>query len=110
MGKRPSDGVLYGFSNKSESVSRRVGEIWDHGYVNHIKKVPRVTNGPGYLKMSFTKRMREIIFPFLEQYGKGGRSDRTEVHPPIPGGYTNSHVVSLSKINLDDFRHVQNGI
>merc|ERR1712050_402563 len=60
--------------------------------------------------MSFTKRMRDIILPFLEQYGKGGRRDSVQVHPPIPGGYTNSHVVSLSKIDLDDFRHIQSGI
>merc|ERR1711988_1930931 len=32
------------------------------------------------------------------------------IHPPIPGGYTNSRDVALTKIDLDDFRPVQRAV
>ncbi|CAK0890050.1 unnamed protein product, partial [Prorocentrum cordatum] len=97
----------YGFANKQEAGSRKVQEQWDYGYTKHVKKVPRVANTGGFLKMSFTNKLKEILMPFWKDHGIGGAKDAVEPHEPIAGGYTNSHVVPLSKLDLDKFRSIQ---
>jgi len=105
--KRLHDGTIFGFADKTESGHRQIGEVWDRGYVSHIGKVPRVADGSGYLKMSFSQKLKDILLPWYAEYGVGGSKTAVQHHPPIPGGYTNSHTVSLSKVDLDDFRHIQ---
>jgi hypothetical protein len=89
---RPKDGSLYGFATKAEAGHRNVGEWVDKGYTRHIPSIPRLTTGRGYLKMAFTDKMKEILNPWYADSKKGGPKDAVELHPPIPGGYTNSKV------------------
>jgi hypothetical protein len=97
----------YGFATKEEAGRRKLHEQWDHGYTQHMKQVPRLANTSGFLKMSFTQRLNDILMPFWKTHGIGGPNDSVQTHEPIAGGYTNSHVVTLSKLDLDKFRHIQ---
>lgn len=97
----------YGFATKVEAGGRKVHEQWDHGYTSHMKKVPRLANTSGFLKMSFSQKLKDILMPFWKTHGIGGPQDSVVPHEPIQGGYTNSHMVPLSKLDLDKFRHIQ---
>jgi len=107
---RPTDGSVYGFSTKAEAGHRKIGATVDTGYTQHIPRIPRLTTGPGYLKMTFTDTLKNILLPFYNDTKKGGIKDAVEIHSPIPGGYTNSHEIGLSKIDLDRFRHIQRSV
>mmetsp|Transcript_28142 Transcript_28142/g.39593 ORF Transcript_28142/g.39593 Transcript_28142/m.39593 type:complete len:435 (-) Transcript_28142:133-1437(-) len=108
--KRSKDGSnKYGFNSTVEArVARRgVGDTEDDGYVRHIPKIPRLTNGKGYLKMSYTKKLKDTLLPWYKLHKKDGPEDSVERHEPIPGGYTNSHVITMSKLDLDKYREIQ---
>lgn len=93
--ERPGE---WGFRSKKESGVRAVGETedWTH-YVDDAQYVPNVTATDGFLVMNFTQRMRDIFFPWYEQ-----KRPEATLHEPISGGYTNSHVVQMEKMDLDD--------
>lgn len=107
---RPHDGRLYGFSTKEEASGRGIGTIWDTGYVSHIPQIPRFTNGTGFLKMSWSQQMKDILVDFYNERKKGGPKDSVKPHEPIPGGYTNNHVIHLSKLDLTPFRRVMGSL
>ena len=96
---------LYGFKNKSEAGRRKVGATLDTGYTSHIPYVIRVTDGPGFLKMSFTQKLKDMLISFTMQ-------KKTDViaHSQVPGGYMNDAVIRQDKIDLDNFRHIQRGV
>lgn len=93
------DSTLFGFSDHQEAGHRAVGETVDHGYVKHIPQIRRVTTGPGFLVMDQTAAMQKLLKPWYDARYK----DSVIVHPRIPGGYTNSHTVAMSKIDMDNF-------
>ena len=95
---------LYGFGSKKEAGPRAVGATVDTGYTRHIPKIPRITTGPGYLKMDFTQKMKDLLLGWYKDHYKGGKRDSVRKHEVISGGYTNNHVAEMSKIDLDDFR------
>ncbi|CAK0804201.1 unnamed protein product [Prorocentrum cordatum] len=97
----------YGFANKEEAGGRKVHEQWDYGYTGHIRQVPRVANTSGFLKMSFTSKLKDILMPFWKDYGIGGVKDSVAPHGVIAGGYTNSHTIPMSKLDLDKHRDIQ---
>lgn len=93
------DSSRFGFADKNEAGHREVGETVDIGYVSHIPDIRVISNGPGFLKMDQTDGMKKALSPWYQERKK----DSLKIHPPIPGGYTNSHAVSMSKIDLDHF-------
>jgi prolyl 4-hydroxylase len=97
---------MHGFKDKHEAQHRDVGETMDFGYVKHIAKMPRVSTGPGFLKMNFTAKMREVLLPWYAARVK----DSVTSEGVIDGGYTNNHVIPTDHINLDNFRDVHAGI
>jgi len=97
------DPELFGFSDRTESGHRAIGETVDTGYVKHIPQIRHVTSGPGFLVMDQTAAMQQLLKPW---YAARVR-DSVIVHPPIPGGYTNSHTVTMSKIDMDNFPAVR---
>lgn len=101
LAQRPAE--LYGFSDQREAQNRPVGETHDRFYVKHIPSMPRVTDGPGFLKMSITKGM---IASILDWYNANVEIHK-EDHGVITGGYTNNHVVLLSKLSLDKFPEIR---
>jgi hypothetical protein len=71
----------YGFL-ESETTPGRVGLQTDAGYVRQIAMVPKVGSfGPGYVKMTMPKAMREALLPWYAEMKRN-----KEVHEPIPGG------------------------
>lgn len=94
----------YGFI-EGEQGFRRVGDTEDFTYVSHIGQIPVITK-PGYLKMSFTKTMKDLLLKWYEER----RKDSIEDHGVVSGGYTNSHKIGLDKINLDSQPEIMNGI
>mmetsp|Transcript_904 Transcript_904/g.2169 ORF Transcript_904/g.2169 Transcript_904/m.2169 type:complete len:437 (+) Transcript_904:42-1352(+) len=97
---------FYGYATAEEAGDRHIGDEFDEGYTQHIHLMPRLTDGPGFLKMNFTKRLRDALLPWYEERKK----DSLQRHEPIGGGYTNSQVYHFDKINLDNFREMQQKI
>ena len=103
-------GIKYGFATAEEAQTRNVGDTEDHVWSYNIPKIPRVTpkspttttatSTPGYLKMSFTDKMKEALLPYYELHKKGGPKDAVQEHRVIPGGFTNSHTVTMSILHL----------
>lgn len=98
---------LYGFQS-GEVSEHRVHTTYDAGYVGHIPKMPKIVpGGAGYMKMSMTQRLKDILLDWYQQK----RLDGTlKIHEVIPGGYTNNDKVTMGKVNLDDFRDVQSAV
>lgn len=94
-------GTLYGFNSTEEALTRDIGETVDKVWSHQIPLIPRISQSPGYLKMSFTKRMQEVLLPWYGQHKKGGPQDSVYEHRVIPGGFTNSHTIPMSIVNLD---------
>jgi len=92
----------FGFANEQEAQDRLVGEMTDLEYTQHVPKIPRLTDGPGYLKMNFTKKLRDALLPLYEEKKK----THMEQHEPIAGGYTNIHINHFDKLNLHQFQDV----
>lgn len=95
----------YGILPNETSPNRAYITV-DDTYIRQIPKIPRVTNGPGYLKMSFTSRLEKILVDWYQQR----RNDSLKPHGAIPGGYTNNDVVSIDKVNLDEFSSVHSAL
>jgi len=83
------------------------GKTVDTSYTAHIPKMLRVTEGPGYLIMEMTDKLKELLIPWYHHH----KNTPSEIkHGNIPGGYTNVHKISITKIPLDDFSDVHSGI
>jgi len=89
------DRSLWGFA-PGEVKETKVGKTEDKSYTNHIPSMPRVTNGSGILLMNQTEFMRKSIVEWFEAE-KGNLID----HGVVPGGYTNTHIIGIQKLNLD---------
>jgi hypothetical protein len=89
---------LFGFLNEEEAAPRAVGETVDTGYVSQIPIMPRVSDGPGFLKMSFSPRLREVLAWFAQ--AKQTNMTRASI---VPGHYTNNHIHRFDEVNLDHF-------
>jgi len=100
------DPDLYGFKDKKEAGRRSAGDTLDNSYTDHIPHIPRFTKGPGFLKMSFTPKLKSLLLPFYKEKKATSMID----HGRVPGGYLNDVAVSMDKINLDDYRSVQRGV
>lgn len=96
-------GTLYGFNSTDESQQRDIGDTADKVWSKQIPQIPRLASGNGYLKMSFTQTMKDILLPWYEQHKAGGPQDVVYEHRVIPGGFTNSHTIPMSILNLDAF-------
>lgn len=71
----------------------------DESYVSQISSIPRVSDGPGYAKMSFTQPLHAALTDWYQER----RNDSMKPHGVIPGGYTNNDKVLIDKVNLDEF-------
>lgn len=49
--------------------------------------------------MNLTQRMKDIFYPWYQE-----KKSLSKPHEPISGGYTNSHTVTMDKMDLDDSR------
>jgi len=96
----------FGFATQREAGFRHIGDMTDDGYTSHIPQIPRLTNGTGYLKMNFTKKLRDVLLTFYHEKKKTAM----RVHEEIGGGYTNNHVNPFGKIDLDAFPDEHNQI
>mmetsp|Transcript_50906 Transcript_50906/g.142458 ORF Transcript_50906/g.142458 Transcript_50906/m.142458 type:complete len:406 (+) Transcript_50906:162-1379(+) len=94
---------LYGFATKEEAQDREVGATFDFSYTGHIPDMIRVARGPGYLKMSFTERLKSLLLPWFSENVKTSIS----FEDPITGGYTNHHIFPTEQVNLDEFPAVR---
>lgn len=93
----------WGF-HQGEQGHRDVGATEDFGYTNAAKHIPNVTDvspgrSMGYLKMSMTGQMKAALYPWYQQ-----TRPKAIDHGVIHGGYTNSHIIEMEKIDLDDSR------
>jgi hypothetical protein len=95
---RTRDPEAYGIQ-PNETHARRWYTTVDHTYVDQINRIPKVTAGPGYAKMSFTQPMHDA----LTEWYAARRHDSMKPHGVIPGGYTNNDHVLIDKVNLDHF-------
>jgi hypothetical protein len=88
----------WGFHN-GEQGHREVGDTEDNDYIHGVEAVPNVTDsaGPGFLKMRMTDRMKEVLYPWYTTDRHHARE-----HGVIGGGYTNSHVVQMEQLELDE--------
>lgn len=100
-GRNPEE---YGIQPNETSPHRAYLTV-DQTYVDQISRIPRVTSGPGYLKMNFTSELRNIL---VDWYSENRR--RLERHEIIPGGYTNNDVVALDKLSLEKYPHVHSAL
>mmetsp|Transcript_4267 Transcript_4267/g.6588 ORF Transcript_4267/g.6588 Transcript_4267/m.6588 type:complete len:424 (-) Transcript_4267:61-1332(-) len=91
-------GTIYGFKDQEEAQDRAVGETIDAYWGKNIPLIHRVSRGPGYLKISFTKKMKDSLLPWYEMHKKNGPNDSVQHHNVIPGGY--SHAVDMSTLWL----------
>ncbi|KAJ1461824.1 hypothetical protein M885DRAFT_611433 [Pelagophyceae sp. CCMP2097] len=98
------DPKLYGIQ-PNETHAKRAYLTVDPTYVSQIGGIPRVTSGPGYAKMTFTEPLKAAIAWYHSE-----KAASTEVHGPIPGGYTNNDHVGMGKLNLDKFPAVHAAI
>merc|ERR1719410_2444165 len=57
--------------------------------------------------MNMTDTMKTMLFEWYDRETKAGE---LEVHEPVSGGYTNTHVVEIEKLNLDKYPEIHNGI
>merc|ERR1712048_770617 len=60
--------------------------------------MPRLTTGSGFLRMSFTNKLRNLL-SFFEQR----KNVSMEKNPTVSGGYTNNHVIPLDILNVANF-------
>eukprot|EP00927_Polykrikos_kofoidii_P049036 TRINITY_DN43187_c0_g1_i1.p1 TRINITY_DN43187_c0_g1~~TRINITY_DN43187_c0_g1_i1.p1 ORF type:complete len:425 (-),score=55.81 TRINITY_DN43187_c0_g1_i1:95-1210(-) len=95
----------FGFLNEEEAHGRGVGETADTRFVSHIPRMPRVTDGPGFRKMSFSPKLHELLTWFNEKVHTNMTRAKT-----VPGFYTNNHVYPFDEVNLDNFRDTHNMI
>jgi hypothetical protein len=93
----------FGFADEAEAMGREVGSTEDWGYTAQAKSIPHVTSTGGLQKMRMTDAMHAALYPWFNR-SLGDGSLRS--HSVIPGGYTNSHVVAMDKIDLDDRAHI----
>ena len=96
----------YGLLPNETQSTRRHFMTTDDSYVSQIGKIPQVSPGPGYAKMTFTKELKRL----LGDWYLARRNDSLRVHDTIPGGYTNNDVVKIDKVDLDRFPHIHDGI
>jgi hypothetical protein len=95
----------YGFHEGDDTPRGRTAhEQVDTGYTSQQPYITNVTEyDGGFLKMQMTQKMKDILYPWYEER----LEDSVELHDIIAGGYTNSHKVRMSKIDLDKFPEVK---
>ena len=91
-------GPEYGFATKKEASFREIGATHDWGYTSQAAGIPHVTETGGLRKMRMTTAMLDALYPW---YNVSSVDGSVVPHSVIPGGYTNSHVVLMDKIDLD---------
>merc|ERR1739848_334685 len=75
--------------------------------ISHIPNMPQVVpGGKGYLKMSFTQKLKDILMYWYRKR----RLDAMEIHDVIPGGYTNSDKVKMGRIYLEKYPSVMRAL
>eukprot|EP00927_Polykrikos_kofoidii_P062869 TRINITY_DN57667_c0_g1_i1.p1 TRINITY_DN57667_c0_g1~~TRINITY_DN57667_c0_g1_i1.p1 ORF type:complete len:310 (+),score=39.93 TRINITY_DN57667_c0_g1_i1:77-1006(+) len=96
------DGVCdYGFANAKEAKpSYKIHDIEDNMFTWQIPRVPRVSKGPGFLKMNMTSELRDLVFNYWET---NRNTSWVVAEKAIPGGFLNNHAVSTSLLSLDRF-------
>ena len=95
---RQRDPRDYGLQPGEVSKHREFKTV-DESYISQIPQIPRVTDGPGYAKMSFTRPLHDALTDWYRER----RNDSMKPHGVIPGGYTNNDKVLIDKVNLDEF-------
>lgn len=91
----------WGFHSNEVRGGRRVHQVKDDTYVNHIPLIPSLTSA-GYLLMEQTDKMKKCLNEWWNEH-----HDDATVHEPISGDYTNLHVHKMTKLNLDHFPHIR---
>ena len=94
---RQRDPRDYGLQPGEVSKHREFKTV-DESYISQIPQIPRVTDGPGYAKMSFTRPLHDALTDWYRER----RNDSMKPHGVIPGGYTNNDKVLIDKVNLDE--------
>lgn len=98
---RERDPTAYGIQ-PGETHQGRWHTTVDHTYVSQIGRIPAISPGPGYAKMTFTDAMRDAVGEWYQLR----RNDSMKTHGTIPGGYTNNDHVLIDRIDLDKFPKV----
>eukprot|EP00927_Polykrikos_kofoidii_P006834 TRINITY_DN12772_c0_g1_i2.p1 TRINITY_DN12772_c0_g1~~TRINITY_DN12772_c0_g1_i2.p1 ORF type:complete len:308 (+),score=36.41 TRINITY_DN12772_c0_g1_i2:68-991(+) len=96
------DGVChYGLSSKEEAAPYyQVGDIENTQYSWQIPRVPRVSKGPGFLKMNMTHWLQRWTRKFWEM---NRNSEAMASESVVAGGFLNNHRIPTSLLSLDKF-------
>eukprot|EP00927_Polykrikos_kofoidii_P030582 TRINITY_DN26304_c0_g1_i1.p1 TRINITY_DN26304_c0_g1~~TRINITY_DN26304_c0_g1_i1.p1 ORF type:complete len:427 (-),score=46.28 TRINITY_DN26304_c0_g1_i1:2-1282(-) len=103
-----SDGhVLPKFGFAVPQGPRPKGAVEDFSYEGRPANIPRLTEGPGFLKMNMTSRLRDLLLPWYhEQVAKGG----IETEENDGGNFLNEESVSLQIVSLDNALDLRNKV
>lgn len=96
------DPALYGFHRDETGGGNPyiAGTTADHVWMDQQRYIVNVTNYEGgYLKMHMTDKMKSVLYPWYQEQLRSS----VKKHEPIPGFFTNSHKVSMDKIELMRF-------
>lgn len=89
----------WGFQPSDKMPGNVLYKTADDTYVAHIPKMPKITKGPGWLKMDMPDGLAE----FLKNFWDREKVRSLVRHESIGGGYTNQEVVPMDKVDLDFF-------
>jgi len=96
----------YGFIEGEEingNIVNEIGKTTDDDYVKHLRQIPPLNDGPGWLLMNMTDLMKNTLLSwYAEEKAKG----RMEPHGDAGGPYSNSFIVPIEKLNLDNYPEV----
>jgi len=98
------DPKLFGFHGDDVSPGHDVGAYRDKAYTRWINDIPHLTPS-GYLKMSFSKKLKEILLPFYKTNANKRTNEQT-----IGGGYANDAVHPLQFLSLDQYPQVHDAV
>jgi len=94
---------MYGLPTGQNEAKQPDHAIVDTGVVQHIINIPRVSpKGPGFLRMSFTPPMREVL-----EWWRTVDKAKMNKREFVPGGYTNGESVEMSILTLDRHRQMK---
>ena len=99
---------LYGFTPEEARLAHQTeGKTVDTSYVRQIPFIRHLTNGPGYLRMNMTDKMKQALLPWYAGKKAEGQIKFDEV---VEGGYTNSDKTPFGKIDMDRYPKVRSKI
>ncbi|CAK0889326.1 unnamed protein product [Prorocentrum cordatum] len=105
---------LYGFQEGETGSGNpyKVGATVDHVWMDQQKYIVNVSSYEGgFLKMRMTDHMKSLLYPWFDDRLQACENGTMPCkHAPIPGFFTNSHVVGMDKIELTSFRNIHQGI